>query len=1523
MRDNRISIIIAAIIIGGAVLALSLGAMQTDPTPDAPLPTLAALSQSVESAAHNAQTASADKQPGTALTVAATTAETVAHSTIPDAANFIEGAGNVAALVTQNAPVTVDAVDVASAAPTALDAAPVTTSSTTPPVPTADTLAVAPVNGGSSAPVAQADTPPIGPALFTELGFSADMPARSRIGVTRSRTVGVNMAALGGGNPNADSLASVPASLVLNLFDGTALTANLLKTEARESGASGYVWQGKIAGEALSDVTLVIGTDYVYGTVNMPGVSYEVQRVGGIYVIAEIDPDVITGFHYNDGIEPPVNAAADAMLPQGDAIASADDGNDCLVTIDVMVAYTADVAEELGGLQGLRAYLDNEFAAANLGYAESGVSQTPCPSTGTGSRTMRLRLAGIHEVDYDEPLSSGLADELGWLSTNGDGIMDSIHLARAEAQADLVALLLDSDPFISGACGIAWLPKTPQTFNLNFSFSVTSLYCAGPNISFAHEIGHNLGAAHDVSNSNGSSTDYGYGYFDSGYFRSVMSYSSLCGSGENACPRINRWSNPDLNVSVHPVGPDGQPDTSQPQVIRDTGSRVGFETNNARTLIENGYNYVEGYYGAPFIPNVSLTAPTGNTTLTNNQLTLSWPSTELAVSYFLNVYDAGGTQIATTEYQDKDCAGGVCNWTLTPPAGTQYGNWSVWATMYTGTQYGNWSSSTFTVNLNPVTLTSPIGSQGSGSSFDLTFNAEPGADSHRIDVYNYDASTPLIYSQTVDTTGCAGGQCNVNVPYDGAFGNYAAWIVPSDGNGAFGPWNGSSWRVDPPAITLTAPLDRVEPTGSDITISWLDVNGLNNYFINVYAPGGALALNTSVNTASCGGGICSVNVPFNGTTGTYFAYITGGTGSYFTPWYESTFEVNYELVSLTSPVGTTSPSSNILMLWNHVQADNYIIQVYDGFGAQVLDRTLDAATYCGGDSCGLNTPLGGFTGTYTAWIIPFSNSGTFGSWNSSTFDVLMNPVSLTSPTTNSEPTINANNTITLQWNAVFGATDYTVNVYDPTGAQIVNTSVSAADPAFDAYTAADIASFDCNGTCTLEMPYSGVAGTYSVWINPTGYGFVGAWTESVFTTATTPVLLSSPVGTIPATDTVTLQWQRQGAASSYTVNVYNSAGAVREGSVTASSVCSGNLCALNVPVNKAYGNHDVWIQPQGGPWALSQFTIDFAQVALTTSDEINNDDLTLTISWTHQPNIDTYAVDIYNQLGANLYPGDFPAASCLGDTCTLNITTSTSDITGGHDVWIQPRAGGAAGQWTFTPITLINDLAYEINVLRCQLDMDPLTVGTRSNVSPLQIETADIRHAADMVNNSFFSFTGSDGSTVGSRLNAAGYNHTFVNASAARSQPGQDFQPASVIVANLYNQFLTGANIAIFDWRVREIGGAFAYNPNEANNQDYRWSLTVADRVGAPAVTCSELGLSEGVTLTDAVLDVPATVDILGSLVEIPPQPVDGGAEPLPEPTTEPTLNAPIAEPVAPVIEPTPLPGLETEPVDILGSANE
>ena len=224
-----------------------------------------------------------------------------------------------------------------------------------------------------------------------------------------------------------------------------------------------------------------------------------------------------------------------------------------------------------------------------------------------------MRLVHTAEVNYVESGDMGL--DLPRLRSKTDALMDEVHAWRDTFNADQVSLIEASGNY----CGIAYLMNNVSSGFEAWAFSVVHRSCATGNLTFGHELGHNLGSHHDRLNA-GSTPAYPYSY---GYqapdraFRTVMAYN--CSGG---CPRIQAFSNPGILSGGQPIGIDYEADPANP-------------ADNTRSINNTAYIF-SNFRISGDAPTEPPLAPTGLTAaaVSDTQINLDWTDNAINESGF-------------------------------------------------------------------------------------------------------------------------------------------------------------------------------------------------------------------------------------------------------------------------------------------------------------------------------------------------------------------------------------------------------------------------------------------------------------------------------------------------------------------------------------------------------------------------------------------------------------------------------------------------------------------------------------------------------------------------------------------------------------------------------------------------------------------------------------------------------------------------------------------------------------------------
>lgn len=252
--------------------------------------------------------------------------------------------------------------------------------------------------------------------------------------------------------------------------------------------------------------------------------------------------------------------------------------------VDVLVAYTPDMVEQLGSADNVLTRIHHLIGYANQAYVNSQVD-------------MRVRLARAVLIDYTASTSNSQAlDDL--TAVDGTTALASVHALRDRYGADLVVLLRHFDNARDGSCGNGWLSggggasiTDYYDHSASYGFSVVSdgrdgsgYYC--DDSAFTHEMGHNMGLAHDVDNASSSGAyAYAYGYkqtIGSGGFATIMAY------GDASQESVQVFSNPQLSTCQNfPCGIQDHADNAR--ALRQTDWLIaGFRHNRMAAFNADG-----------------------------------------------------------------------------------------------------------------------------------------------------------------------------------------------------------------------------------------------------------------------------------------------------------------------------------------------------------------------------------------------------------------------------------------------------------------------------------------------------------------------------------------------------------------------------------------------------------------------------------------------------------------------------------------------------------------------------------------------------------------------------------------------------------------------------------------------------------------------------------------------------------------------------------------------------------------------
>jgi hypothetical protein len=323
----------------------------------------------------------------------------------------------------------------------------------------------------------------------------------------------------------------------LNLFDDVMPTFRRTKVTAQRDG--GYIWEGIVPGQPVHEALLVIRDGRISGRVQLQDRLFRIDSVGGntLHRVTELNPAAFKP------------EAPPKVAPHSDAAPAAPERNDiaphATSTIRVFVAYTAAAKNQAGSTANILDEIDQAIALANQAYDNGNIPIT-------------LVLAGTMQATYTE--KADIEDDLNQLTTGN--ALKPVRTKRASTNADLAMLFRKNDPDF---CGIAWLPGNgimpkPSAGTADTGYSVVVHSCVS-NLSFHHELGHNMGLQHDryvyrlqTGDPNPPASYYNFGYSNKGKrMRTIMAYNNDCADDGFNCTRINWFSSGTIRATGNVV----------------------------------------------------------------------------------------------------------------------------------------------------------------------------------------------------------------------------------------------------------------------------------------------------------------------------------------------------------------------------------------------------------------------------------------------------------------------------------------------------------------------------------------------------------------------------------------------------------------------------------------------------------------------------------------------------------------------------------------------------------------------------------------------------------------------------------------------------------------------------------------------------------------------------------------------------------------------------------------------------------
>lgn len=336
----------------------------------------------------------------------------------------------------------------------------------------------------------------------------------------------------------------------IDLNFGSGYEAVLNRIETQELG--GQVWVGEILAEG--DNRRVLLTEYngaIFGRVNTPdGEWYILSDAVGRHQIMRMPDNAYGIYNEHDAIVPNsaevMRALAEREAAEGpqtaEAVAVGSNG-----TIDIALFYSNSFAAQWGISSGGRVqYL---FSILDQALIDS--------DTGLRARLVQLQPVALTTDNASQSTTLNNLSNLNPGNVTQD--LSALRTTGATYGADLVGILQRCQGSL-GSAGLAYL-LGGQTDVINAgeavaAYSVSADWIDGEDanlndgfgvcgdVTFAHEIGHNMGFAHDRNNSTAGSAvrDFAHGYIVAGNYRTIMAYAS----GQADEQQMTVFSNPEI-----------------------------------------------------------------------------------------------------------------------------------------------------------------------------------------------------------------------------------------------------------------------------------------------------------------------------------------------------------------------------------------------------------------------------------------------------------------------------------------------------------------------------------------------------------------------------------------------------------------------------------------------------------------------------------------------------------------------------------------------------------------------------------------------------------------------------------------------------------------------------------------------------------------------------------------------------------------------------------------------------------------
>lgn len=320
---------------------------------------------------------------------------------------------------------------------------------------------------------------------------------------------------------------------------GTGRGPVLARFERSLQSADSWTWVGRVQTDAGPQaVVITLGKDgTIFGRIpQQTGAPLRIEtRRGRTLVLegGEASAPLRRG-PMGDALLPAKRTGDAIVIPDAEAVLTAPPP-----LVDLLVVYTSTLVAVDGSDAATRARIDFLVAVSNQAYIDSGAG-------------IRIRTVARKRIDY--PDETGGQASLEEITSGTTAIKAKVDAWRAQYGADLVLFLRPYYP--EGECGLGWLNGYHgSAFDKQNGYSLVRVgdLCTD-DLTFPHELGHNMGSHHDNDATGG---DYGAYPYSRGYGLTIAAnsgFGTIMAYTVSPRVRVGLFSNPRLTCSGYPCG---------------------------------------------------------------------------------------------------------------------------------------------------------------------------------------------------------------------------------------------------------------------------------------------------------------------------------------------------------------------------------------------------------------------------------------------------------------------------------------------------------------------------------------------------------------------------------------------------------------------------------------------------------------------------------------------------------------------------------------------------------------------------------------------------------------------------------------------------------------------------------------------------------------------------------------------------------------------------------------------------------